>query len=87
MISFQIRNTTWECLLIRCKKRHDEYFKIQFEKQRDLNKYLNEKEYIEETIKIFESQISIVDAKVKKAQIEEDVTLFKGEIPQEYQEK
>ena len=38
-------------------------------------------------MRVFESQIVVVDQKVKKAQMDEDVTLFKGEIPQEYQEK
>jgi len=73
--------------LISCYKRHDDYFKLQFEKENDLQKLLYEKRYIEETMKIYEGQISIVDNKVKKTQINQDVTLYKGEIPQEFQEK
>ena len=41
----------------------------------------------EETMRVCEAQIAIVDSKVKKTQINQDVTLYKGEIPQEFQEK
>jgi len=82
---FEVRSQTVG--LISCNKRHDDYFRLQFEKENDLHKLLCEEKYIEETMKVYEAQIAIVDNKVKKTQINQDVTLYKGEIPQEFQEK
>jgi hypothetical protein len=86
-ICSRTQNTTSARLLTSCNKRHDDYFKLQFEKENDLSKLLHEKRYIEETMKVYEAQIAIVDNKIKKTQINQDVTLYKGEIPQEFQEK
>jgi hypothetical protein len=87
MTSSQTRSTTSASCLTRCFKRHDDYFKLQFEKESDLQKLLFERRYIEEAMRVDEAQIAIVDGKVKKTQINQDVTLYKGEIPQEFQEK
>jgi len=78
---------TWARLLNRCRKRHDDYFRIQFDKDTDFKKLLFQKKYIEEAIRVFEDKITIVDNKVKKTQIKQDVGLYKGQIPQEFQEK
>jgi hypothetical protein len=48
---------------------------------------LYEKRYIEEALRVFEDKIEVVDRKVKKTQISQDVLPFKGVIPQEFQEK
>lgn len=49
-----------------CPKRHDDYFKIKFEADDSLSKYLSEKRFIEEAIRVFHERIEIVDNKVKK---------------------
>lgn len=84
---FQIHHMTWVRLLNSCRKRHDDYFRIQFDKDADFKKLLFQKKYIEEAIRVFEDKITIVDNKVKKTQIKQDVGLYKGQIPQEFQEK
>lgn len=70
-----------------CKRRHDDFFKIQFDREHDLKKLLFERGYILDTIRSFEAQVAVVDNKVKKIQSKQDVALYKGEIPLEYQEK
>ena len=70
-----------------CKKRHDDFFKLQFNREHDLKRLLFERAYILETMKSFEAQVSVIDNKVKKMQSKQDVALYRGEIPLEYQEK
>lgn len=70
-----------------CDKRHDDFFKLQFEKERDLKRLIHEKNYLEATYKLFADKVAIVDDKIKKSQSKQDVALYRGEIPLEYQEK
>ena len=60
---------------------------MQFEKDQTFKKLLYEKKYIEEAMHTFEEKIAIIDKKVKKTQISQDVMPYKGVIPQEFQEK
>lgn len=78
---------TWDRLLTSCKKRHDDFFKRQFQSDSDFKKLLYEKRYIEETMRVFESKIQMIDKKVKNAQVTQEVMPYKGQIPQDIQEK
>ena len=46
---------------------------MQFEKDQTFKKLLYEKKYIEEAMHTFEEKIAIIDKKVKKTQISQDV--------------
>jgi len=70
-----------KCDLGVCKKSHDEHLKKMF--FQDPNRIPYEKRYINETIRLTESLLAGVDAKIKKGQNKLDSTYVDVEIPKE----
>ena len=70
-----------------CRRRHDDFFKTQFDNDQSTDKIYDHQDFLDETLKIFEDQISRVDSKVKKIKHKHENKLYRGEISQEFQEK
>ena len=70
-----------------CQKRHDDFFKVQFLGGKGEDKVFYQKDFLEETLEVFEKQVNNVDTKVKKIKEKQDNKLYRGEISSEYQEK
>lgn len=70
-----------------CRRRHDDIFKTQFENDKSSDKIYYHKDFLNETLRLFEDQIGRVDAKVKKIKERHENKLYRGEISQEFQEK
>ena len=70
-----------------CSKRHDDIFKMQFENDKHERKLFYEKDFLDETLALFERHVEQVDMKVKKIKNKQDNKLYRGEISVEYQEK
>jgi len=74
-----------KCDLGKCNKRHEDYFRFDFE--RDPNRHQYEKKYIQDAINLFDSLVSQVDAKVKKTITKQDEFSARLEQNPEIQEK
>ena len=71
----------------KCRRRHDDLFKNDFIKDESDDKVFHEKDFLEETLHIFEEHVHMVDSKVRKIKDRQDNQLYRGEISHEYQEK
>lgn len=71
----------------KCRRRHDDQFKKEFDVDYSDERVFHEKDFLEETLNVFEAHVGLVDTKVKKIKDKQDNQLYRGEISHEYQEK